>query len=166
MTFADITAGMAIFLDANTLVYHFSPHPTLGAACTDLLERIERKEIADTTSAHVIVEMAHRLMTIEACALFSWPTQGIATRMRNHPAEVQQLGRHRQAIDELPLFLIDLLPVEPRHVSRAADLTRQFGLLFNDALIVALMRDKGLTALASHDADFDRVLGITRFAPR
>jgi hypothetical protein len=27
MTFADLAAGDAIFLDANPLVYHFAPHP-------------------------------------------------------------------------------------------------------------------------------------------
>jgi predicted nucleic acid-binding protein len=104
-------------------------------------------------------------MTIEACDLFAWPAQGIAVRMRNHPAEVQQLGRHRQAIDELSLLLIRLLAVEPQQVSRAADLTRQTGLLFNDALIVAVTQHHGLNAIASNDADFDRVTGITRYAP-
>jgi predicted nucleic acid-binding protein len=38
-------------------------------------------------------------------------------------------------------------------------------LLTNDALIVVLMQDHGLTALASLDADFDRVPGLTRYAP-
>jgi len=32
-------------------------------------------------------------------------------------------------------------------------------------LVVAVMRDHGLTHLASHDADFDRVPGITRYGP-
>ena len=41
MTFAEFVAGEHIFLDANTLVYHFGPHPTLGAACKRLMERIE-----------------------------------------------------------------------------------------------------------------------------
>jgi predicted nucleic acid-binding protein len=34
-----------------------------------------------------------------------------------------------------------------------------------DALIVAMMQANGLTKLASNDADFDRVPGITRFSP-
>ena len=42
---------------------------------------------------------------------------------------------------------------------------QQTGLLINDALIVALMQANRLTKLASHDADFDRVPGITRYAP-
>jgi predicted nucleic acid-binding protein len=33
MIFADLLAGEHIFLDANTLIYHFGPHPSLGAAC-------------------------------------------------------------------------------------------------------------------------------------
>jgi predicted nucleic acid-binding protein len=34
-----------------------------------------------------------------------------------------------------------------------------------DALIVAVMQRHGLVVLASHDADFDRVPGLTRYAP-
>jgi predicted nucleic acid-binding protein len=50
-------------------------------------------------------------------------------------------------------------------VSQAADLSIQHGLLTNDALIVVVMRDHGLSHLASLDADFDRVPGIARYAP-
>jgi predicted nucleic acid-binding protein len=48
---------------------------------------------------------------------------------------------------------------------QAAILSRQYGLLTNDALTVAIMQHLGLTHLASHDADFDRVPGITRYRP-
>jgi hypothetical protein len=50
MTFDDIPAGADVFLDANTLVYHFIAEPTIGAACTLLLERIERREVNTSTS--------------------------------------------------------------------------------------------------------------------
>jgi hypothetical protein len=30
MTFAQVPAAAAVFLDANTLVYHFTNHPTFG----------------------------------------------------------------------------------------------------------------------------------------
>ena len=39
------------------------------------------------------------------------------------------------------------------------------GLLTNDGLIVAVMQAHGLTKIASNDADFDRVPGLTRYAP-
>jgi hypothetical protein len=34
MNFAQLPPGTAGFLDANTLIYHFSHEPTYGPACT------------------------------------------------------------------------------------------------------------------------------------
>ncbi len=65
MTFDAIPAGTAVFLDANTLIYHFTRHPQFGAACTRLLERIERQEMRGFFSSHILADVAHRLMTIE-----------------------------------------------------------------------------------------------------
>jgi predicted nucleic acid-binding protein len=147
------------------LIYEATADPMYGPACKRLLERIENKELPGCTSAHVIAEMAHRIMTIEAATLLSRPLTGIANWLRRHPAEVQRLTRHRRAIDELAAIPLTILPVSGPLVSRAADLSIQFGLLTNDALIVAVMQDNGLNTLASLDADFDRVSGITRYAP-
>ena len=41
MTFADLLAGDMVFVDANVLIYHFAPHPLLGPACHQLIQRIE-----------------------------------------------------------------------------------------------------------------------------
>jgi hypothetical protein len=37
MTFADLPAGVSVFLDANTLLYHFTADAAYGTASTDLL---------------------------------------------------------------------------------------------------------------------------------
>ena len=164
-SFTALAKGAAIFVDTNTLAYYFAADPTFGPACKNLLDRIEQQEVLGYTSAHVLAEMAHRLMTAEACKLFNWPPQGVANRLRRHPAEVQQLMRYRQAIDEVSLLRLTTMPLTDAVVSFAADISRQTGLLTNDALIVAMMQANGLTNLASNDADFDRVPGITRYAP-
>jgi hypothetical protein len=41
MTFADVIAGEAIFLDANAFVYHFVSDPIFGAASSQAVQRIE-----------------------------------------------------------------------------------------------------------------------------
>jgi predicted nucleic acid-binding protein len=166
MTFDDLVAGDTIFEDANTLLYDFTNHPIFGAACKQLHKRVENKELQAYTTTHVLSEMVHRLMTIEAGALFGWSAQGIAARLRRHPAEVQQLSQYRRALDEIPLIGIQVLPIIPPLISKAADVIRQTGLLQGDALIVAVMREHNLTRLASEDGDFDRVPGLTRYAPR
>ncbi len=60
---------------------------------------------------------------------------------------------------------LDVLPVGKGDVSLAADISRQFGLLCGDAVVVAVMQARGLSHRASKAADFDRVAGGTRTAP-
>ena len=164
MTFADLVRGDSVFLDANVFVYHFQPHAVFGPPCTDLLKRIELQELSGSTSTHVLSEVAHRLMTMEASVLFNWPSK-IVQRLQQHPADVQRLTRFRSALQRIPQMLIHVLTIPADMVETAAGLSQQFGLLSNDALIVAVMQAQGLTNLASADPDFDRVPGITRYAP-
>jgi predicted nucleic acid-binding protein len=165
MTFADVLAGQAIFLDANILVYHFVSDPLYGVACSQLLQRIENQQIQGFTSTHVLTEMAHRIMTIEAIGTFAWPVAGIARRLRHHPAQVQLLTGFHQAVEHVLQSRIQILTVPVPVVAAGTMLSRQTGLLSNDALIGAVMQANGLTMLASADDDFDRVPGQTRYAP-
>jgi predicted nucleic acid-binding protein len=165
MIFADLQAGDAVFVDANIFVYAFGPDPTWGPACDQLLDRIDQQDLRGSTSADVLSDVAHRLMALEACATLGWPAAGVARRLKQHPAEVQRLARYRQALDEIAMIGIQVLPVTGAQVSRAADFSRQYGLLSGDGLLVAVMQDHALTHLASHDSDFDRVPGLSRYAP-
>jgi predicted nucleic acid-binding protein len=82
MTLATIPAGTTVFVDANILVFALVNHPTYGAACDTFLNRIENQEIVGVTSTHVLGEVVHRMMTIEASDRFGWTVQGIANRLR------------------------------------------------------------------------------------
>ena len=165
MTFVDLVPGDAVFVDANTLIYHFQPHPVLGMPCSDLLRRIENHELIGFTSTHVLSEVSHRLMTIQASVLLGWPFAGIGNRIRANPAEVRKLTAFRQAVDRVLQSQLQVLTVLPPLLATAAVLSQQIGLLTNDGLIVALMQTHGLNKIASHDADFDRVPGMTRYTP-
>src|SRR5262249_14141378 len=165
MIFADLVNGDSVFLDANTLIYHFTFHARYGAAATDLVKRIERQELTGFTSTHILTEVAHRMMTIEASARFGWPFAGIANRLRRHPNEVRQLTSHRQAIDSIPNLRIQVLMVPPALISTACAMSQTTGLLSNDALLVAIMQANALDKLASEDSDFDRIQGLIRYAP-
>jgi hypothetical protein len=87
-------------------------------------------------------------MTIEAMQAFGWKSAGIALRLRNHPTQVQTLQRFRQAVQEIPLFGLRILTIDPAWLDLAAGISQQTGLLHNDALMVAVMRAVGLTNLA------------------
>jgi hypothetical protein len=82
MILADLLAGESVFLDANIWIYHFSPHPTLGAACNQLVRRIEGGQLPGFTSTHVLAEVAHQMMILEASALPGWTLGGVRQRLQ------------------------------------------------------------------------------------
>jgi predicted nucleic acid-binding protein len=65
MTLAEIPRLSAAFIDANILIYHFAGR---SDECSALLARMEAAEIRGLTSQPVLLEVAHRLMVIEAGA--------------------------------------------------------------------------------------------------
>jgi predicted nucleic acid-binding protein len=165
MNFAAIPAGASVFVDANVFVYNFAPDPSFGPPSRVLLERIEAGDLTGYTSTHVLHDVAHRLMTLEACQAFGWPYSGIGQRLRRHPVEIKKLYRFRQALDEILAIGVHVLHISVEHVLSAGDLSRAHGLLSGDALILTMMQTHGVTNLASSDIDFDRVSEITRYAP-
>jgi predicted nucleic acid-binding protein len=58
VTFADLVNGDSVFLDANTLIYHFGPHPQFGPACNELVRRIENQNLLGFVSTHILTEVA------------------------------------------------------------------------------------------------------------
>jgi predicted nucleic acid-binding protein len=165
MIFADLAAGDSVVVDANSFIYQFAPDPVLGPPCSQLLQRIENQELAGFTSIHLLGEVAHKLMTIEANAVFGWPFAGMANRLRRHPAEVQRLAAYQRAITQIAQSRVRVLTMPVAVLVAATAICQQTGLFINDALLVAVMQANSLTKLASHDADFDRVTGLTRYAP-
>jgi predicted nucleic acid-binding protein len=165
MIYSDLPAGASAFVDAGPFIYHLQPNAIFGPASTDMLERIENQEISAVTTTHVRSEVAHRLMTLEAMQTFGWKSAGIALKLRNHPNEVRMLICFRRALQEIAFFGIRILPIDAAWLDAAAAISQQTGLLYNDALVVAAMHAHGLTQLASADPDFDRVTGLTRYAP-
>jgi predicted nucleic acid-binding protein len=85
--------------------------------------------------------------------------------VRKHHVEILTLRVYRQAIARIPLLGIQVVLLTPPEVETATLLSQQYELLTGDAVIVAVMRQHGLTNLASLDDDFDRVPGLTRYAP-
>jgi predicted nucleic acid-binding protein len=62
---------------------------------------------------------------------------------------VQQLSKFHQAIAKVPQLGIRVLTIPESLIETAALLSKQIGLLSNDALIVAVMQQHGLTNLGT-----------------
>jgi predicted nucleic acid-binding protein len=63
MQLEDVPNGEQIFVDANILIYHSSG---ISQACRTFLQRCESKQVEAYTGVHILLEVAHRLMMLEA----------------------------------------------------------------------------------------------------
>jgi predicted nucleic acid-binding protein len=165
MIFGNLQSGEQVFLDANTLAYHFGPDPVFGPACSQLVQRIEQQDLSAFTSTHVLTELAHQLMMVEAATLPGWKPTKVKRRLRQQPAALQSLTRFRKAIETVLNSQIRVLTIDPALILTATGISQTASLLSSDALIVAVMQHHGLVRLASNDTDFDRVPGLMRYAP-
>src|SRR5438270_2714905 len=111
MTFGQIPVGAGVFLDANSLVYHFTNDPKYGVASTRLVHQVEQGALSGFTSTDVLADVAHRLMTLEAIAVNGWPYAGIAARLRKHHHFIPKLTIFQQAIASLPQLNIQVIPI-------------------------------------------------------
>jgi predicted nucleic acid-binding protein len=151
-----------IFLDATVCIYHFAG---ASAQCTRLLERCERGGVAGVTGAHVLAEVAHRLMAIEAVRRGLVSPGTVATKLRAKPEVVRQLSLYQTNLDLLCAIGLEILPLDGETIAGSAAPRREHGLLVNDSLTIALMRQAQIKAIATSDRDFLRVPAVDVYLP-
>lgn len=162
MALTEISDGSAVFVDANVFVYHFTGR---SDDCSSLLARIEGGELRGFTGQVSVLEVAHRLMMLEATERGLSMRPNPAARLARQPHLTRQLSRYYFSVLTIPKLGIEVLPLPQDFITASQEFRQSHGLLVNDSLIPMHMRQAGLSILASADAAFDRVPGIKRFAP-
>ena len=158
---SSLPAGSDVFLDSNIFIYGLSG---VSRECSELLYRCSDEQVTGISSYHVVSEVTHRLMCIEA------QNKGLAGTnprklLSEHPERVRQLTDYWSEIERLLSLNILFLSLD-EDVIRCAHRERdQYGLLNNDSLVVASMRNYGLSRLASRDAGFQCVSDLTLYSP-
>ncbi len=151
-----------MYLDATIFIYHFTG---VSRQCTGLLSRCEADQVRGITGAHVVAEVTHRLMAIEAVRKRLVAPGNVAAKLRAHPEVVRALTDYQADLDALMAIGIQVLSLEPDDLVASADVRRATGLLTNDSLSVAMLSREGIRALATSDPDFQRVPGLRTYLP-
>lgn len=154
--------GGGVFLDANIFIYHFAGQ---SLECKVLLERCARHELIGYTSVSVLAEVLHRRMVAEAIAQGLVTPKTAVRRLGEAPEMVRQLTQYQEDVSKIPKMHLTILPLTLDIIHASADVRSGEGLLTNDSLVVAFMREQGLTQLATANGDFDKVGGIQVFKP-
>ena len=162
----DLPDGEKCFVDANIFYYLFVGTSPLSDPCATFLERTANGAIEVYTSLHILAEAVHKVMLAEAEVHFARNRAGLVNWLQRNQHRISELSRFRLAAGSLSRMDLSLLPADVALVEEAATVSVQFGLLTNDALVVALMRRHALTNLVTNDEDFDAIPGLTIWKPR
>jgi predicted nucleic acid-binding protein len=160
----DISAlphGSLVFVDSNIFIYGLLRE---SQQCAHFLERCHRQELRGATTLEVVGEVCHRLMLKEAFDAGAINRLNALALKRKRDA-IRGLRKYWDLTARIFELNLALLPSdEPRH--RGAQQARiKYGLLTNDSLVVAACFENGIDSLATRDADFDRIAGLTVYRP-
>jgi predicted nucleic acid-binding protein len=162
MALNDIASGSAAFIDANIFIYHFAGQ---SEQCSSLLARVERAELHGFTSPVGLLEVAHRLMMLEAIEHGGSLKSNPAARLARQPQIVKRLSKYYFSVANITRMGVEILPLPADFMAASQEFRQAHGLLVNDSLVPMHMRQAGLTVLVSADDAFDGIPGIRRFAP-
>jgi predicted nucleic acid-binding protein len=155
-----------VFIDPNRFLYHIMKHPKLFPSCKDFLTRIEAGEYNGFTSILAINEVLHKLMLAEAIKTYGLRSERDAIRLlKEKPemiSELSQVWKNYSDIKEYPVIVCDF---DEEIMDKAVELSNRHGLLISDASHLAIMKDQGITNIATNDRDFERVEWIEVWKP-
>ena len=162
MNLDGIEEASAVFIDANVFIYHF-----VGASpqCSRFLARCESRELRGATSALVLAEVCHRLMTIEAVERNLVAPRNVVSKLATHPDLVRQLMTYETAIEAIPSMGVEVTPLTDAIVIQGLRIQRRYGLLTNDSMVMATMFRDGFRILATADRRLARVDRIETALP-
>ena len=153
--------GSNVLIDANVFIYALSNQ---SPQCKNFLSRCSREQIYGITLFGVVHDATHKFMIAEA------RSKGFATAkarkyLSDHPEAVKQLTDYWVNTQRILALNLVLLPGEEKIVIGAQRVRAEAGLLTNDSVIVAAMREYGIFNIATSDAMFGNVNGLSVFSP-
>jgi predicted nucleic acid-binding protein len=161
MTLADLPVGSEVIVDANILIYS---RRRASAQCADFLASCGKREYHGGLSTVTIAEFCHRQMIYDAqnsTTLGSNPAKRLAAR----PELVKQLTTYPAEVQQLLSSGLQILTVGPKDFLTALTIQKNFGLLTNDSLLLAVAARYGIHRVVTADSQFDSVTGFDIYKP-
>jgi predicted nucleic acid-binding protein len=163
MTLEQVPNGERIFVDAHIFIYHFT---RLSAECRAFFARCEAGEVKAFTGAHVILEVTHRLMLLEALHKGLISGGQPAKKLKKHPEIVCRLEDYTTSVQQIPRMGVKIRPLTSPILKESEMIRTQYGLLTNDSFLVAAMQKMKLTHIATHNSDLKNIPELTLYQPQ
>ena len=144
--------GSNVLIDANVFVYGLS---NVSLQCRNFLARCSHEQVYGITLFEVVHEATHEFMRAEAKAKGLFTAQEKGSRyFSRHPEDVKRLTDYWTNTQRILALNLVFLPSEEKIVIGAQRARVEAGLLTNDSVIVAAMREYGISNIATNDGGF------------
>lgn len=155
--------GSDVLIDANIFVYGLTDK---SPQCKNFLTRVSNEQVFGITLFEVVNEATHVFMLGEAQVkkLFT-ATDKARKFLQKHPEEVTKLTEYWTNTQRLLALNLILLSCEENIIVGAQKVRTERGLLTNDSIIVATMREYEISNIATNDGGFALVNGLSVFSP-
>ncbi len=157
-----LPGGSLVFIDANVFIYHFT---AAYASCHQFLSHCASGLLHGLTSLAVLLEVAHRLMIIEAQQKGLVRGPNLWQKLSRSPAIVRKLRLYDEWTLAIPRMGIEVEEVTFADFLASLEVRQKTGLLTLDSLILAVMNRLKIPNLASADQAFSRIEGARLFSP-
>jgi len=158
-----IPQGSLCVLDTNVLLY---AEQGVSAQAQHLLRRIEQGELIGVLPQPVWQELTHKLMLAEALMLGHIKGGNPARQLANKPKVIKGLTFYKEKVRALVMLGLKFESCTHTDlIDSAFQLQTRYGLLTNDAVILAVAVRLGADALASADAGFRSVQEVKVYSP-
>ncbi|RLC26438.1 MAG: hypothetical protein DRH37_11665 [Deltaproteobacteria bacterium] len=162
MKLTEIKSGSEIFIDSNIFIYHF----TGGSdECSDFLCRCERGELIGMTTVNVILEVLHRLMMVEAVRKNLVNPPDIVKKLSRAPQKIKRLSEYFINTEKIQDIGIAIKPLRFETIIKSHEVRLTSGLMVNDSVIIASMKQEGVRLLATNDKAFEKLEEIRVCSP-
>jgi predicted nucleic acid-binding protein len=159
----DIPTGSLCVIDTNVLLY---AEQGLSDQAQRLLWRCSKGELICTLPQTVWQELTHKLMLAEAMMKGLVSGGNPASRLAKKPDVVRGLSLYQVKVRALVDLSLRFEPCTLDDLLRSAfDLQKRYGLLTNDAVVLAVALRLEADCLVSSDKAFRQVTEIDAFSP-
>jgi len=162
MKLTGIQDGEWVVIDTNILVY---ANQQKSQECVQLMKRCSLREVRGIVPMPMVAELVHTLMLIEARENGWIERSNPARALSEHPEQVRRLARYENEVREFLGIGMRIEPATPVDILETLSIQREFGLLTNDALLLAIARRLNCSAIATADAAFRAVQGFVVYQP-
>jgi hypothetical protein len=124
MTLAEIPGGSLVFIDANVFIYHFAAQ---SEECSTFLSQVETGYVRGTTGRTILLEVARRLMVLEAIEQGLGVGANPAQRLARRSDVVRGLSRYYFSMFKIPQMGVGELLIPQDYLTRSQEYRQAYG---------------------------------------